>query len=195
MSSEAAFLEAIREEPGEDSHRLVYADWLEEHSGAGGAARAEFIRFQCRLADPTLRGRRKRKDRAEDLLDQHRAEWLGPLRNVPQNWRFRRGFIESFIGPVSLFLQHAEKIFRVAPVRHVRLKEDVNGQTLAQLARCPHLVHLRELELRENQLSSTEVAPFAELPYLERLTALDMSGTTWASRAPWPCSPRRHCPG
>jgi uncharacterized protein (TIGR02996 family) len=44
VSDEAAFLAAIRAEPDDDTVRLVYADWLDEH---GDAARAKFIRVQC----------------------------------------------------------------------------------------------------------------------------------------------------
>src|SRR4051794_25968727 len=40
-------LRAIADEPDDDTHRLVLADWLEEHSEA---QRAEFSRLQCRLA-------------------------------------------------------------------------------------------------------------------------------------------------
>ena len=36
-----AFLQAIAEEPADDTSRLVFADWLEEHDQP---ARAEFIR-------------------------------------------------------------------------------------------------------------------------------------------------------
>jgi uncharacterized protein (TIGR02996 family) len=44
---EAAFLRAICAEPADDTPRLVYADWLEEH---GQGERAEFIRVQVELA-------------------------------------------------------------------------------------------------------------------------------------------------
>ena len=43
------FIEAIRDAPEDDTHRLVYADWLEDH---GDSDRAEFIRVQCELARP-----------------------------------------------------------------------------------------------------------------------------------------------
>lgn len=46
MHDRDALVRAIIENPEDDSPRLVYADWLDEH---GGAARAEFIRLQCEL--------------------------------------------------------------------------------------------------------------------------------------------------
>lgn len=67
MDERAALLRAVAANPDEDTPRLIYADWLDEHVGgatghqvewagqlhlAAGAnrARAEFIRVQCELA-------------------------------------------------------------------------------------------------------------------------------------------------
>lgn len=47
MSDQAAFIRAICTDPAEDTHRLVYADWLDEHDQS---ARAEFIRVGVELA-------------------------------------------------------------------------------------------------------------------------------------------------
>jgi len=47
MTERDAFLKAILADPDEDSHRLVYADWLTEN---GDADRGEFIRVQIELA-------------------------------------------------------------------------------------------------------------------------------------------------
>lgn len=49
--TDADFLPAILTAPDDDTPRLIYADWLEEHGGDAGRARAEFIRVQCRLAE------------------------------------------------------------------------------------------------------------------------------------------------
>ena len=40
-------MKAILAEPDDDSHRLVFADWLDDQ---GHSDRAEFIRVQCALA-------------------------------------------------------------------------------------------------------------------------------------------------
>ena len=53
-----ALFRAICELPGEDTPRLMYADWLQEN---GQPDRAEFIRLQCEAwalcpAYPTLSG-------------------------------------------------------------------------------------------------------------------------------------------
>jgi len=46
MNDEAAFLAAIRATPKDDSLRLVYADWLDEH----GRPESTFLRLECELA-------------------------------------------------------------------------------------------------------------------------------------------------
>lgn len=48
MSTRAELLEAIRANPAEDTPRLMYADWLDEHGDCDrDAATAEFIRLCC----------------------------------------------------------------------------------------------------------------------------------------------------
>jgi len=46
MTDLEALHRAVLEHPDDDTPRLVYADWLEEH----GDPRGEFIRVQCELA-------------------------------------------------------------------------------------------------------------------------------------------------
>jgi uncharacterized protein (TIGR02996 family) len=72
-----AFLRAILDEPDDDVHRLVYADWLEE----GDDPRGPFIRAQVEAAslpagDPR---RAELEGRANELLRLHQDEWDRPL--------------------------------------------------------------------------------------------------------------------
>lgn len=60
MASHEAFLADIAEHPDDDAPRLIYADWLDDHGGDEGRARAEFIRAQCELY---------RLDRPDNPLD------------------------------------------------------------------------------------------------------------------------------
>ena len=73
-----AFLRAICEEPDEDAHRLVYADWLDEHDQP---ERAEFIRVQCALAkiDTDDPRRPELAAREKALIDEHKRAWIGEL--------------------------------------------------------------------------------------------------------------------
>jgi uncharacterized protein (TIGR02996 family) len=109
MSDEAAFLAAIIAQPGEDTPRLAYADWLDENDAP---LQADFIRTQCRLAscsaaDPDY----------PDLLERHAelAAQFGPIMKLtppklppgftfnthittPDADNFRRGFPHTVSG-------------------------------------------------------------------------------------------------
>jgi uncharacterized protein (TIGR02996 family) len=45
VADDETFVAAIRDQPADDTLRLVYADWLEDR----GDSRAEFLRLECRL--------------------------------------------------------------------------------------------------------------------------------------------------
>ncbi len=72
-----AFLQDIKQHPGDDTPRLIFADWLEEH----GDPRGEFVRLQCELArlPPKSASAVRLEQRASDLLRANRETWLGPL--------------------------------------------------------------------------------------------------------------------
>jgi len=48
VDREEAFLRAICEEPDDDAHRLIYADWLDERGQATAMTSAVFSRRHCR---------------------------------------------------------------------------------------------------------------------------------------------------
>src|SRR5437867_4475006 len=71
-----AFLQAILDAPDDDTPRLVYADWLDEH---GDSPRAEFIRVQIersRLAADDEQ-RWPLQDRESALRKKYGSKWLG----------------------------------------------------------------------------------------------------------------------
>jgi uncharacterized protein (TIGR02996 family) len=104
MTHDEAFLQAILESPDDDTPRLIYADWLDEH---GDSARAELIRVQCQLAemgldDPRWPGLLIRE---EQLVAEHADEWLGDLRQRVVGWRFDRGFLTRIVVPLPDYLR------------------------------------------------------------------------------------------
>jgi uncharacterized protein (TIGR02996 family) len=68
MSEEEAFLAAVRAEPEDDGHRLVYADWLEER----GDPRAEYLRLEHAVRVHRAPG----ADRLRVLRSQLEGDWL-----------------------------------------------------------------------------------------------------------------------
>ncbi len=165
MAREEGFLQAIAAAPDDDTPRLVYADWLDEH---GNAARAEFIRTQVRLAsgDSTGIGRLRRRER--ELLLAHEQEWTAPLHGIVRRARFCRGFPECVTLTAENFLAHADTLFRQAPVRHLILTEV--GKLLPRVMGSPHLAKVRVLEFRT--FAGQRVRTLVRSPHLGGLTGL-----------------------
>ena len=89
----AAFLRAIIAEPAVDLHRLVFADWLEDH---GEPERAEFIRCQIELANLPSEN------------DNSASGWPGDRipRSVSLRWRERELLAHQGWFAVSGLAQH-----------------------------------------------------------------------------------------
>lgn len=85
MTEREAFIEAIATQPEEDTPRLAFADWLQEH---GEEARAQFVRLSHELSasrssladyDNPPADVLALEQRIRALFERHRAEWLGPF--------------------------------------------------------------------------------------------------------------------
>jgi uncharacterized protein (TIGR02996 family) len=80
MDERAALVAAIAANPDDDTPRLAFADWLQEH---GEDDRAEFVRLQCELHQPVQSGCPPRSGaeytRVNRLFLAHWREWFRPL--------------------------------------------------------------------------------------------------------------------
>lgn len=135
-------LRAIRSQPDDDTTRLAYADWLDEN---GDAARAEFVRVQCRLAalghGPMwpyaghadaeqlaygLKGEAVALARRQaELWEENRDEWLGELPPLPGSFvLFHRGFAAAVVveHPGGL-VRGGERLFASSPVTRVVFRD------------------------------------------------------------------------
>jgi uncharacterized protein (TIGR02996 family) len=169
-----AFLEDIIAHPEDDTSRLVFADWLDDH---GEADRAEFIRLQVQIArlsagDPQRRPLEKRQ---EELLARHEGVWKSALPALEGvTWQdFTRGFVEAvFVESVEAFLAQAPSLFAAAPVRRLQVGQ-VDAEGAWALARSRWLLRLSELNLGNNpHLGRPGVECLASSPYIENLTSL-----------------------
>jgi uncharacterized protein (TIGR02996 family) len=130
MIEHGGFLGAILEEPAEDVHRLVYADWLNEQ---GEVDFAEFIRLQCNFGST----RRSRK-----LLELYGADWFPcpagqtflPAYWGRIGWQFdgsstgcrltvRRGFIAEIGCSLAEWMAHGPALVRRTPLERVTLSD------------------------------------------------------------------------
>jgi uncharacterized protein (TIGR02996 family) len=175
------FLQAILVEPEDDTHRLVYADWLDEH---GNSDRAEFIRVQCELARLDLPDRtmQRLRRRMQALLKQHAAEWAGSLRERECYWYvgFERGFVSS-VRQVEAqeFLNHLPDFFDWHPLQVVELIRTQPGH-LSAIAACPQLARLKKLHFYGGNFAPGEDHALAGSPFLVGLERLRIEGNNFS---------------
>lgn len=139
MGDREAFLAKIRGEPKEDSHRLVFADWLDEYGGEPGWA--EFIRMQCGVTPYC-------KDRYPVLARNFFRGHLRPIcgdgsvsysKGHPgyaakyrmvggDSFRFwaRRGFVDEALMTAADWIRYADGLAAAYPLTLVRLV-DMSG--------------------------------------------------------------------
>lgn len=170
-----AFLRDIIEHPDDDTPRLVFPDWLDDH---GDEARAEFIRAQIdreKLPAYTLR-HRQILAREEDLLEQHGAAWQGRLADITRDVTFRRGFVEDIRLGVRQFMDHAEELFSLTPIRKAQLLR-VNQSKLSMeaIATSPHVRRLRGISLSGSELGEEPLAAFLGALESDALEELDLA--------------------
>jgi uncharacterized protein (TIGR02996 family) len=149
MSTADAFLRNIRENPDDDTARLVFADWLDEN---GDPERAEFIRLQIELSriewgDPRWAPLQARES---NLLDANRDRWL---QGLPKACRdkvaFERGFVATASVTGKQFLRWAEKLKERTPLTGVGL--NATQAVFAELTRQPVFAGIRELVFQDVQ--------------------------------------------
>jgi uncharacterized protein (TIGR02996 family) len=158
-----SFFHAIKENPDDDTPRLIFADWLQERGNTADAARGEYLRLSVlrhRLApdDPTYDLLKRRE---AELFSEHCWTWLGPLVDAARSWRFERGMIQisaqlqSLMTPEIMAWMRTEAGLWIDAL-YIREYEGITrwGQepstAVAQLASSPVLAHLNRLELSEN---------------------------------------------
>jgi uncharacterized protein (TIGR02996 family) len=206
MPANEGFLRDILEHPDDDTPRLVYSDWLEDH---GDPARAEFIRLQCALARQAQDSpaRREQAFRARTLLDQHWADWLAPLARFElRDVLFRRGFVEKARVKAATLAKHAGELFASCPLRRLWVTnlaimraygdEDVlrhipadnklagldlcgtvlDAGDLERIADLPTLGALQELGLVFTMLEDEDVWLLGAHPFFGRLSCLRLAG-------------------
>jgi uncharacterized protein (TIGR02996 family) len=153
MSESKALLRAIAEDPDDDTVRLAYADWLEEHGDGGDLARAQFIRVQialARMADDDPAGPAL-VVRERLLLLRHGEEWASEIKGLGSDPVCRRGFIDEATVTLPQLLRHGNRLLDRAPVTMLRLTSARSGSRLKaqvqEVAGCPVLGRLRGLAL------------------------------------------------
>jgi uncharacterized protein (TIGR02996 family) len=153
MNERDALMRAICEHPDEDTPRLVFADWLQEH---GDEARAEFIRLEIQLArgqyQPSEEARLKR--RVKKLLTTHGPRWQKEIGGFGKAI-FRRGFLAH----TAIHVDDLERALASAPFDLIELEGEVNLVAILQL---PGIARLRYLNLSNATIRGSDLEAFIE---------------------------------
>ena len=133
---EESFLGHIRDNPDDDTTRLVYADWLEEH---GQQDHATLIRLQCNQ-ETTYPINAYEMVRDITTRERDRLRSLFPY----TSFRFERGFaVEAKNYDHHTFIQKGDELFAQLPLLTHFNFGSVSNATLCAIAQCPWLSRLR----------------------------------------------------
>jgi uncharacterized protein (TIGR02996 family) len=175
MTDHDALLRAICDDPEDNTPRLAFADWLEEHGEVG---RAEFIRLD--IAHESMDGEAlmENEDRWMQLLDEHVTPWMESLAGEGITWGddegplFDRGFPISVVAESwEVFAPAAERLFAAAPITRLTIRDTVMADGEA-MANCPLLARVEYLALPAAGVSAQVVRALAGSPYLGRVSQL-----------------------
>ncbi len=140
MTIEAAF-QSICDRPDDDDARLAFADLIE----SSDPDHAAFIRLDIEMVSRRRHELPFDSDKGQavgSLLRRNKQRWSRDLaRFLPRNQEldgsiiseglfFDRGFPTQISIHPSVFLEYAELLFRLAPIRHVRFCEPYDQETL-----------------------------------------------------------------
>jgi uncharacterized protein (TIGR02996 family) len=199
MTPEHAFLQAIRESPGDDDLRLIFGDWLEENEDPRG----ELVRLSVRLAQLIERdpARRELYRQIFVLRERDEALWLGPMAGKVRSWRVVRGLLALTVDGDNLahFMtaREGERVLRWVgelepagdPAVVLRLlgrdqlplltglrfdPRQLGAEGTRSLVKSRCLAGLRTLSIRNNHLGAAEARALANSAALASLVELDL---------------------
>jgi uncharacterized protein (TIGR02996 family) len=161
-----ALMAAVCGDPDDDTLRMVYADWLEEH---GDADRAEFIRLQCSLIRDTPRER--------ELWHRYGSRWAAEMPVIPGiRWSgFVRGFPQVSVGSGATLTKVATAAWAASPVEQVTLTV-LSLNSARMFAGSPYLTRVRHLILCDRRFQDGDLDALVVLlnsPHLGGLRRLD----------------------
>lgn len=166
-----SFLESIVAHPDDDTPRLIFADWLDEH---GNGDRAELIRVQVERASlPEWDARQVRlRLRERQLVEQHGQEWKAELPTISGvTWEgFRRGFVaEASFASFAVLGTNASACWAATPLELVSIRWPRGDEASEAIVPIPGL---RELTITAQLIDYEDTDRLAGLELLAPLRAL-----------------------
>jgi uncharacterized protein (TIGR02996 family) len=193
--------QAICENPEDDELRLEYAKLIE----GTDPAHAKLIRVQIKYADDRRGGLRAYgwEGDEEGLIRRHGARWARDIAKfaaygLPDRVEFDRGFPARLKMHPNVFVEYADLLFRLAPIRHVDFvqpydedNQDVRDEdgnlapypmdrilACSQLSRLDSVGFVNVMLTLGNPGDPGDVAKIARCPHLTRCVYLNFAFTT-----------------
>lgn len=170
--TEREFLEAIRDDRDDDTHRLIYADWLEEE----GDPRAEFVRLKIELhalgkfADPRVTYPLKK--RVSDIRLTSLANVQQELMQIGVNrFEYRRGVLDEVSIPARQLAEVLPAALKYAPALSTVNIPDL--ESVDQIKNIPELTTIDELK---TQVPHQSMGIDGVMSFVNRLGELNLRG-------------------
>ena len=162
MSEKTKLLTEVLANPDADEPR----DRLAELLMRAGDPRGELISVQMKLARQQGNGPQLRR-REREMIEKYGRQWSGGIADLVDKFYFRRGFVEHIKVEASVFLQIAETLYALAPIRHLTL---TGAHAVANdLFASPHLSRIVSIALEHCGLTDDDVTLMAASPHLSRV--------------------------
>src|SRR5262245_14334644 len=183
MSDEAALLRAICDEPGEDTPRLVFADWLSEQGDNVNIGWARLIRSQIALAagatDNAAEHERNVRLFQSTFWKERFAERLGVTGMRLDKWE--RGFPSHVACDYPIRPPVWSRLISCVPFRYLRV-DRIDDAAMNDFVTWPELGRLSSLELTtwdgtfySRVIGEAGIAALADCPALAGLRLLIVS--------------------
>jgi len=175
-ADEKALLRTICDSPDDDTPRLVYADWLQEH---GQEERAEFIRAQIERSQLDEYDSRyaELEAREKQLLKTHQREWIKPIPATALRL-FGRGFVDSIQPRLEAWVRWGKKAIQQQPIQRAWFRREPYNSPIpidlwTKFCNMPELANIPYLSWSFSPLTTEHVRILTETTHLTRLRGLD----------------------
>jgi uncharacterized protein (TIGR02996 family) len=195
MNTNEALLQAIWNDPDEDTPRLVYADFLEETGDESDIARAKYIRLDIELAkygplmddfdEEVMNREQPQWDELSDQCWKYRQKyskiWNQKLFGKPSPYYLfetERGFIRQLRFQCEIPIPWIEEVLDQEPVFTLSLLDPLQ-EGMEALAASPLFSRIRKLKLEPGGRPRNALIHFLRSPYLIHLWSLEFGGYTY----------------
>jgi uncharacterized protein (TIGR02996 family) len=179
MNTQEALLQAIWNDPDDDTPRLVYADFLEETGREEEVARAKFIRLGIETAklDPIEKHWNPLFAEEKRLWKKYRTRWMAGLPRWAYHAPPERGFLHETYSAIHIhqFRKEAEAIFHREPLIQLALMGG-SREEAKRLAESSILSRVRFLKLFGYLVDKEQLELLFQSPHLKNLWGFEVWG-------------------